>query len=58
MKTIKRFLNFVRFGRIYTEIKSIDGGVASEIAYIGRNGVVVGYFAYGSFDPSMPYKGE
>lgn len=47
----------LRFGEIRQEIRSIDGGVASEVAYYGRNGVLVGYWAYGSFDPWMPYQG-
>ncbi len=54
---IKRAVEWVRFGDIRVETRSVDGGVASEIAFIGRGGKLVGYWAYGSFDPSFPYRG-
>lgn len=47
----------VRFGDIRVETRSVDSGVASEIAFIGRGGKIVGYWAYGDFDPSYPYRG-
>lgn len=46
-----------RFGTITETVKSVDGGVASEVEYRGRGGKVVGYWAYGDFDPKMPYRG-
>lgn len=36
----------------------IDGGVASEYEILNAAGEVIGYFAYGSYDPSLPYQGE
>ena len=30
-------------------------GVVSEVEYRDENGVVVGYWAFGSFDPNLPY---
>ncbi len=55
---LRRLLNWIRFGSITSEIKSIDGGVVSERAYYGRGGVMIGYYAYGYWDPAMPYKGK
>lgn len=43
------------FGKIIMEIRSIDGGVVSEIAYLDRDNKLVGYWAYGHFDPHLPY---
>lgn len=39
-------------------IKAIDGGVPSEIEYRDESGEVVGYWAYGYYDPSLPYQGD
>ncbi len=54
---VKRAVEWLRFGDIRAETRSVDAGVASEIAFIGRGGKTVGYWAYGSFDPSFPYRG-
>lgn len=48
---------WARFGTITETVKSVDGGVASEIEYRGRGDKIVGYWAYGSFDPAFPYQG-
>ena len=53
----KRLWERLRFGEMREEVKSIDGGVVSEFAVIGRGGKTVGYWAYGGFDPSYPYRG-
>lgn len=53
---MKRIWYWLRFGKVRAETRSVDGGVVSEIAYIGRGGKIVGYWAYGSFDPAMPYR--
>lgn len=55
MKTFKLFWQWLRFGKITSRVVCVDCGVASEIAYHGRNNKIVGYWAYGSFDPSYPY---
>lgn len=47
----------IRFGEITETIKSVDGGVPSEIEYRGRGNAIVGYWAYGHFDPTLPYQG-
>lgn len=48
---------WIRFGKIHSVIRSIDGDVASEIEYIDHYGKAVGYWAYGKFDPAYPYRG-
>lgn len=58
MLKLKKLWQWIQFGKITSEVKSVDGGHVSEVAYYGRNGVLVGYWAYGSFDPSYPYRGE
>lgn len=56
MGAVKRWWSWLRFGTVRSFVVAKDGGVASEIAYIGRGDKIVGYWAYGSFDPSMPYR--
>lgn len=47
----------VRFGRLTSVTMAVDGGQVSEEKIIGRFGRVVGYWAYGYYDPSLPYQG-
>ncbi|WP_157649546.1 hypothetical protein [Burkholderia ubonensis] len=54
---MKQFWQWLRFGDITEMVRTIDGGVVSELEYRGRRGKVVGYWAYGSFDPKLPYQG-
>ncbi|WP_157657720.1 hypothetical protein [Burkholderia ubonensis] len=54
---MKRFWQWLRFGTITEKVKSVDGGVPSEVEYSGRRGKLVGYWAYGYFDPKLPYQG-
>lgn len=49
---------WLRFGRITHEVLAADGGLVSEIEFRDRLGRVVGYWAHGSFDPRMPYRGR
>jgi hypothetical protein len=58
MNFIKRIWQRLRFGIVTEKVICFDGGVASKIAYIGRKGKIVGYWAYGSFDPNFPFKGH
>lgn len=39
-------------------IRSIDANVVSEIEYLNKAGERIGYWAYGYFDPSLPYQGD
>lgn len=43
-------------GLISRVVSTIEG-TACEIEYIDSAGNVVGYWAYGSFDPAYPYQG-
>lgn len=53
----RKFLRWVRFGKVTAHVVATAGhDVAAEIEYRGRFGRVVGYWAYGSFDPNLPYK--
>ena len=47
-----------RFGCIEERVVSVDGGVASEIAFTSADGTIVGYWAYGHWDPKLPYRGQ
>lgn len=47
---------WVRFGKVRNEIKDTINGIPCEIAFYGRKGRMIGYWAYGSFDPSFPYR--
>lgn len=56
---LKRFFrkiyNRVRFGIVRTVVKCTVAGTVAEIMYIDRRGYIVGYWAYGHFDPRFPY---
>lgn len=59
IRAFKRFYRYTRFGKITERIVATAGHcVVSEIEYLDRNGKVVGYWAYGYYDPSLPYQGE
>lgn len=48
----------VRYGPIQEVTVDTINGIPCEIKFLGRKGGVVGYWAYGSFDPSLPYRGD
>jgi hypothetical protein len=50
-----QFIDWGYFGKVTSKVKSWDGGCESEIEYRGRNNKVVGYWAYGYYDPFLPY---
>jgi hypothetical protein len=52
---INKFIDWCYFGKITCKVISWDGGCESEIEFRGRNNEVVGYWAYGYYDPYMPY---
>ena len=54
---LHRLLQRIRYGKVSPVIKSVDGGVVSEIDYLDRKGHSIGYWAYGSWDPSGPFQG-
>jgi hypothetical protein len=55
--TIIEFIHWVRWGKITEEVVDAIANVPCEIQYRDRNGTIIGYWAYGYFDPSLPYKG-
>jgi hypothetical protein len=56
-RKLQRAWQWLRFGDITETTKAVDGGVVSEVEYRGRNDKVIGYWAYGYFDPAYPYQG-
>ena len=58
-RSIKRAYLWIRFGKITRRVTATAGhGVDAEIEYVGRFGKVVGYWAYGYWEPGSPYKGD
>lgn len=55
---MRAFWRWVRFGKITERIKDSINGIPCEIEYVGRWGRVVGFWAYGCWDPAGPYQGE
>lgn len=53
-----RFCFWIMWGTIREGTYYLDGGFISEISYIGRNGRIVGYWAYGYWQPDCPYHGQ
>jgi len=55
---IKKLWYLLLYGRItYTVMDDINGMVCEE-KYVDRYGNIVGYWAYGNFDPNLPYQGQ
>ena len=52
---INRFIDWIYFGKITQETKGYIAGCIAEIAYYGRGKKLIGYWAYGYYDPSFPY---
>lgn len=50
--------NWIRWGEITSRPMAIDACVISEIEYRDRFDRVIGYWAYGSWDPASAYKGD
>lgn len=58
-RKLSLFWLWVRFGDVTERVVGYAGDhVVAEVEYIGRGGKVVGYWAYGYWDPSYPYRGE
>lgn len=53
----RRLYNWIRFGKVTA--KNIDHveGTVSEVEYLDSKNQRVGYWAYGHFDPNLPYRG-
>lgn len=54
---MRKIWMWIRFGNIKEVPTDYINGIACEIEYRGRGNKVVGFWAYGSFDPSLPYQG-
>ena len=54
---IKKLYLFIRFGKITKRVVDSINGYPCEIAYYDRNGDMIGYWAYGYFDPEGKYRG-
>jgi len=57
MSIIKKIYLFIRFGKITKRTVDTINGYPCEIAYYDRNGDMIGYWAYGYFDPEGKYRG-
>lgn len=55
---IRRVYNRLRFGKVSLRITSMLEGTVAEYEILDRKGRVVGYWAYGYYDPNYPYKDE
>lgn len=56
-KRLVRVWVWFRFGKITARVVSHDGGYPSEIEYRDSDGYLIGYWAFGYFDPKLPYQG-
>ena len=54
---LKDLYLYLRFGRITSKVEERLEGVVSQECFYGRNGKVIGFWAYGNYDPNLPYKG-
>lgn len=50
-----RLINYICFGKITSKVVVASEGSAWEIEYRGRKDKLIGYWAYGYFDPLLPY---
>ena len=58
-RKIKRWVSLLRFGHVTNKIVGTAGhDVPAEIEIYDRNGRNIGFWGYGSYDPSGPYQGE
>lgn len=58
MRFIKKLLFTLKYGKLTQNVVCTIGGHDCEIEYVDKNDRVVGYFAYGNFDPQLPYVGQ
>lgn len=57
IRAMRRIYNRVRFGKVTQRVTGTAGhNVPAEIEYLDRKGRVVGFWAYGAFDPNQPYR--
>ena len=45
-----------RFGRVKEVVKESIDGIAAEVAFYNSKGKLIGYWAYGYYDPRLPFQ--
>jgi len=53
-----KVFNWIRFGKVSKRVKDMINYTVCEEEFYGRNNKVIGYWAYGYYDPSLPYQGQ
>lgn len=53
-----RLIHFPVTTRTTDTMDAWGSKLVTEYEVLNRRGKVIGYWAYGSFDPSLPYKGD
>lgn len=57
IRLLRKVYNKIRFGDVYfVTTETVSGHVAEYEVRCKRSGKLVGYYAYGYYDPSLPYK--
>lgn len=46
----------IRFGKVEKVMKESINGIEAEVAIYNTKGKMVGYWAYGHYDPRLPYR--
>lgn len=55
--TLTEIENAVHFGYVRSEVKATEQGHIAEEAFYDADGNVIGYWAYGHYDPAYPLRG-
>jgi hypothetical protein len=55
---IKRIYCLIKYGKIDLIVMDNINYTSSEIKYVDRNGKTMGYWAYGYYEPYLPYQGQ
>ena len=46
----------LRFGKVKEVVKEDINGIAAEVAFYNPKGKLIGYWAYGHYDPRLPFQ--
>ena len=55
---IKKIYYLIRYGKITSMTVDDINYTPCEIKYMDKNGNIIGYWAYGYFEPNLPYQGQ
>lgn len=58
MKNLYKLYVKIRFGKLSYRPVAFVEGYEAEYEVLDRNNKVVGYWAYGYYDPRLPYRGQ